>query len=167
MNPRPSAGFGLLACGVLVMGACPSPPSSDGPCTAEGDPALMLGNRDGGPELAAGDEVEVFPPPQGGVFAELDVSIDNMAISELEYLRVTIESMSGEELAYVRFFGSSLPLRCTESGQLEVDDLPVGFASSVQWVDTDGVAVQLRGALETTMGEFESSYDVVLRATDY
>lgn len=167
MNPRHSAGFGLLVCGTLVLGACPPPPPPDGPCSAAGDPVLMLSNRDGGPELTEGDEVEVFPPPQGGVFTELDVNIDNMAVSELDILRVTIESTAGEELANVGFFSSSLPLRCMESGQLEVDNLPVGLASSVQLTEADGVAVQLRGTLETTMGEFESVYDVVLRATDY
>lgn len=157
-------GLGLWT---LVLAGCPSPPPPE-PCEGEGDPVLTLANRGGGPVLADGVEVDVFPPPQGGVFTELDVVIENLAMSELDYLRVTVDAVAtGESLAFVRFFGEGVPLLCTEQDELVVDYLPVGFMESVRLDDLDGVRATVTGALETTRGEFTTSHDVVLRVTDY
>src|SRR5690606_28945999 len=83
-------GLGLWT---LVLAGCPSAPPPE-PCEGEGDPVLTLANRGGGPVLADGVEVDVFPPPQGGVFTELDVVIENLAMSELDYLRVTVDAVA-------------------------------------------------------------------------
>jgi hypothetical protein len=128
----------------------------------------MLANRGGGTALADGAEVEVFPPPQGGVFTELDVTIEGIALHELEFLRVSVEAAdSGQSLAFVRFFGDSIPLLCTEDDVLTLGNMPVAFTDPVQLQDLDGVQARLTGVLETTRGEFGTGYDVVLRAVEY
>lgn len=157
-----------LGLGGLVLGGCPDPPPAE-PCSGPGDPLLTLSNRRGAVDLAEGAEVEVFPPPQGGVFAELDVVISDMGPSELEYLRVTVDdATTGENYAFVRFFGDSIPLRCTEDEEvLELDNLPVGFVEMFQLEDLDGTKAVVTGTLDTAAGEFPVSYDVTLVRTDY
>lgn len=159
---------GSLVAVLLATTACPEPEPEPEACAGAGDPVLSLANRDGGDALMAGDEVEVFPPPQGGVFTEFDVTIEDMAASELEALRVTIErDSSGEALATVRFFGEGLPLLCTEEEVLVVDNLPVGFDASVTLDGLDGVPVVITATVETADGDFISRYDATLRRTDY
>lgn len=156
-----------LAVVALVLAGCPGPDDPE-PCAGEGEPVLTLANRGGGTVLADGVQVDVFPPPQGGVFTELDAVIENLGASELEYLRVTIDATdTGEQLAHVRFFGEYIPLQCTEDEVLVVEYLPVGFMESYLLTDLDGVTARVTGTLETTGGEFSTGYDVVLRATDY
>lgn len=155
---------------VAVASGCPTPPPEEGPCAGDGDPLIMLANRSGGSELGDGDEVEVFPPPQGGVFTELDITIDDMASEELEDMFISVVATdTGEALATVRYFGASLQgvLRCTTDDVLVLDNVPVGFDDGLELSDLDGVAAVLTGTLQTTRGDFESRYEVVLRATDY
>lgn len=155
---------------LVVLTGCPDPPGPPPePCSGPEDPALQLSNRRGPVDLAMSPEVEVFPPPQGGVFAELDVVIEDMGLSELEYLWVAVDSVpAGEQFAYVRYFGDSIPLRCTEEDEvLEVDNLPVGFVEMYELDDLDGRAARVTGTLETLSGEFSVEYDVTLVRTEY
>ncbi len=159
------ARHGLL--GLLLTG-CPEEPPL-GPCASGSEPVLRLANRDGQAELTAGSEVEVFPPPQGGVFAELDVTIDELAAEDLLNLRVTVEdASSGQALATVRYFGNSLPLYCTEDDTLTVNNLPVGFDESIRRAEElDGVPVVITGTLELADRVIPERYEVVLRASEY
>lgn len=155
----------LATLGLTLLG-CPEPPPE--PCEGSGDPTLTLTNRGGGPQLVDGAEVEVFPPPQGGVFTELDVVIEDLALAQLEYLRIEIDAIdTGESLASVRYFGEHIPLRCTEDDVLELDYMPVGFVDGVVLEELDGVAARVTGVLETTRGDFSVEHDVVLRSVEY
>lgn len=163
MSPR------ALAFASVLLAGCPAPAPS-GPCgTDDGDPVLTLGNRGGGPLLTDGADVEIFLPPQGGVFTELDVTIEGLSQSDLEYLHIVFEDRDGgEPLADVRYVGEVLPLLCTEDDDaLVVQKMPVGFTDPVVLADLDGVAATVAGTLETSRGDFSVAYDVVLQAVEY
>jgi hypothetical protein len=172
MSTRAASSRGMVGLawglGLLGLAGCPGPEPT-GPCGSDGgDPVLTLANRGGGAALADGVEVEVFPPPQGGVFTELDVTIDALDVRELEFLRIDIAATgSGEALSAVRYFGDAIPLRCTEEEVLVVDYLPVAFVDGVILSELDGVEATVTGTLETTRGDFAVEHDVVLRRTDY
>lgn len=159
-----------LALGLAALGlaGCPAPPPPQ-PCgSVDGDPVLTLTNRGGGPELADGVVVDVFPPPQGGVFTELDVIIDDLDAGELEFLRIQIDAIdTRESLASVSYFGDAIPLRCDDDERLVVDYLPVAFLDGVSLDGLDGVEATVSGTLETTRGDFSVEHDVVLHRTDY
>lgn len=162
----PSAARVLVA---VMLAGCPAEPEPSGPCGSEaGDPVLTLANRGGGPVLADGVDVEIFLPPQGGVFTELDVTLEGLAQSELEYLHVVFEDRdTGEPLADVRYLGNVIPLLCTEDDVLEVQYMPVGFTDPVVLAELDGIEATVTGTLETTRGDFSVTHDVVLRAVEY
>lgn len=160
-----------LSLGALALVGCPEPPPPL-PCEGPDDPQLVLSNRREASDLGQQGLVEVFPPPQGGVFAELDVAIRSMALEELEYLRVVVESVpAGEEYANVRYFGDSIPLICAEQGEgqewLEVANMPVGFTEMYQLDEFDGRPAKVTGIVETAAGEFPVEYDVTLVRTEY
>lgn len=158
----------VLAIASAMLTGCPEP--EPGPCGDEpGDPVLTLANRGGGSELADGADVEIFLPPQGGVFTELDVAIDGLAASDLESLHIVFEHRdTGEPLADVRYLGSVIPLLCSEADDvLGIQYMPVGFTDPVVLAELDGVQATLTGTLETTRGDFSVAYDVELRAVDY
>lgn len=154
--------------GASLLAGCPEP-EPEGPCANEpGDPVLVITNRGGGPEIVDGAEVEVFPPPQGGVFTELDVTIDGLDPEDLERLVVTLVSPdTGRVFADVTYLGDVIPLRCTEDDVLVVQYMPVGFIDPVVLEDLDGLPATLTGTLVTARGEFASAHAVVLRVTDY
>jgi len=158
----------VIAVGVLCLTGCEDPPPPEA-CAGPDDPSVALANRDEGRnELVVGGEIEVFDAPQGGVFAELDVTVSDMGLSELEYLRVTVDDPNtGEQLAFARYFGNSVPLRCSEDGLLEMSRMPLGFVQMYRVEDLDGRAVTLTGALETETDEFPTEYEVVLRGVPY
>lgn len=159
----------LLVLVPASLAGCPAPAPS-GPCgTDDGDPTITLSNRGGGPLLADGSDVEIFLPPQGGVFTELDVAIHGLAQSELEYLHIVFEDRdTGRSLADVRYLGEVLPLLCTEDDDtLVVQSMPVGFTDPVVLADLDGVAATVTGTLETSQGDFAVTYAVTLRAVEY
>jgi hypothetical protein len=165
---RRAAARALVLCLVPSLVGCPEP-APEGPCASEpGDPVLALANRGGGMAIVDGAEVEVFPPPQGGVFTELDVTIDGLDPDDLERLVVTLVSPdTGRVFADVTYLGELIPLRCTEDDVLEVQRMPVGFIDPVVLEDLDGVPATLTGTLETTRGDFAITHAVVLRVTDY
>lgn len=162
MSPR------ALAFAPVLLAGCPAEPS--GPCaTEDGTPVLTLANRGDGPRLADGVDVEIFLPPQGGVFTELDVTIDGLAQSDLDFLHIVFDDRdTGERLADVRYLGEVLPLLCTEDDDaLEVQYMPVGFTDPVVIAELDGVEATVTGTLETSRGDVSVAYDVTLRAVDY
>lgn len=162
MSPR------ALALVPVLLAGCPAGPS--GPCdTEDGNPVLTLANRGGGPRLVDGADVEIFLPPQGGVFTELDVTIDGLAQRDLDYLHIVFEDRdTGERLADVRYLGEVLPLLCTEEGDaLVVQYMPVGFTDPVVLAELDGVVATVTGTLETSRGDVSVAYDVTLRAVEY
>jgi hypothetical protein len=152
-----------------VLPGCPGPEPS-GPCGSdEGDPVLTLANRGDGAVLDDGVEVEIFLPPLGGVFTELDVTIDGLGQADLDFLHVVFERRdTGESLADVRYIGEVIPLMCTEDDDvLVVQYMPVGFTDPVVLAELDGVEATVIGTLETTHGDFSITHDVVLRAVEY
>lgn len=165
---RPRTAASLLALAAALLAGCPEPQPS-GPCGPEdGDPVLTLANRGGGPRLADGVDVEIFLPPQGGVFTELDVTIDGLDQSELDTLHVLVEARAtGAPLADIRYVGSVIPLLCTDDDVLAVQYMPVGFTDPVSIDALDGVEATVTGTLETTRGDFSVAHDVVLRAVEY
>jgi len=154
---------------LVVLAGCPPPVPPTEACSSPDDPMLTLANRGQGREaFTAGGTMEVFDAPQGGVFAELDVTVTDMGISELDYLRVEVEDVdTRESLAVVRYFGNSVPLRCGEDEVMEMQNMPLGFVEMYRVEDLDGRVARLSGVLETVGGDFEETYEVVLRAVDY
>jgi hypothetical protein len=153
------------------LGGCPAPAPSGQCGNEDGDPVLTLANRKSGPVLADGVEVEIFVPTQGGVFTELDITIDGLAASDLDHLHIVFEDRgTGEPLADVRYLGEVIPLVCSgeeDDDVLVVQSMPVGFTDPVVLADLDGVEATVTGTLETSRGDFGVTYDVVLRAVDY
>lgn len=162
-------GLALAQVGLgMLLSGCPGPEEPAGPCrSGAGDPALTLSNRGGGPALGDGIEVPVFPPPQGGVFTELDIAIEDLAADDLDYLRILVDADSGDSLAFVQFLGQSIPLQCNDDGMLALEYAPVAFMDGLELADLDGVSATLTGVLVTTRGEFEVAHSIVLRSTDY
>jgi hypothetical protein len=151
-----------------VLPGCPGPAPSGACDSEEGDPVLTLANRGDGAVLDDGVEVEIFLPPQGGVFTELDVTIDGLAQADLDFLHVVFERRdTGESLADVRYIGEVIPLMCTDDDVLVVQYMPVGFTDPVVLADLDGVAATVTGTLETTRGDFSVAHGVVLHAVEY
>ena len=168
-SSTPGAAVLALALASAALTGCPNPASS-GPCGDEaGDPVLTLANRGDGPVLSDGAEVEIFLPPQGGVFTELDVAIDGLAHERLEYLRIRFDDRAtGESLADIRYLGDAIPLLCEEDDDaLVIQYMPVGFTDPVVLADLDGVQAAVTGTLETNRGDFSVTHGVVLVAVDY
>lgn len=166
MKHKTSALF-LLGAPLLAIAACPSDPSDPEPCAAEGDPIVTPSSRDG-VALANGDLLDVFPPPQGGVFTELDLAIENVGASEVLFLHVNVAPQAGgPELATVRYFGEALPLLCGDDDLQRIENLPVAFSDAVQLADIDGMPVTLSVRVETEAGEFGETYDLTLQRTDF
>lgn len=162
----------LLALACACLAGCPDEPDDDddgGGCPAPGAPLAITLAPDQGdaPPLVDGDDVPVFPPPQGGVFTELDVELTGVDADDVEQLRIEIDDGTAQPLATQVYFGSGLPLRCVESGALTIDALPVGFDESVSLAQLDGVAVTLRATVTTADDSFDSNLAVVLRVTEF
>lgn len=152
---------------VLLSTGCSEPPAP-GECPSSDEPTLAFTNRNETSALVDGAEVEVFPPPQGGIFTELDVSIDGVSPSDLETLLITVESSGGlGTLASVTYRGSQLPWWCSEDDVLLIDDLPVGFADHLDLPGLDSEPAVLEGTVTTRSGDVTASVDVVLQWVEY
>ncbi len=157
-----------LALSALALLGCPGPDEPQGPCASEGTPALTLAARRGGPALADGGEVDVFPPPQGGVFTELDVTIEGLAIDDVDELRIDVTARdTGDVLASASFLGGFIQLMCTEDGVLALEAAPVGFSSAQDVAELDGVLATITGTVLSMRGNAVVPYDVTLRASGY
>lgn len=164
----PARALLLLSC--LSLAACPDEPSGDdGGCPLPGaTPAITLAPDQGDADvLVDGAVVPVFPPPQGGVFTELDVELTGVDADDVEQLRIEITDASGPRLATQVYFGSGLPLRCIESGALTIDALPVGFDESVELSQLDGVAITLAAIVTTADDTFRLDLSLVLEVTEF
>ncbi len=152
----------------LVFVACAEAPSP-GACSSTATPALTMANRQvTAPVLRDGDQVDVFPPPQGGVFTELDVGIRGVAASDLERLEVNIEAVGASgRLASASYLESELLMWCSDDGWLEIEDLPVAFDDAFGLPDLHGETVVLEGRAETSSGAVSTTYEVVLWWVDY
>lgn len=158
-----AARLALLA----ALTGCAEPPET-GQCPRTTQPVLTLANREDTGPLADGREVEVFPPPQGGVFTELDVALEGVPLDELEQIEITLESAGPlGMLASVSYPGSALPMWCSDDDVLMIDDLPVGLVDDAYLPDLHGEAVVIEGRAQTRSGEVSVRYDVQMRWVDY
>ncbi len=153
---------------MVAAGGCPRTNPGPQACAGGDDPLLIASNRTDASEFNAGDAMDVFFAAQGGVFSELDVTLDEVSADAVTTLRVTVEATAtGQPLANVRYFGEALPLQCNEADQLFISELPVGYDDGLNLADLDGVAVTVTGTIETARGMFPTTYDVQLRVTDF
>lgn len=170
MSQPPLRRYGLPATGLLLiagLGCPPEPGPSPEPCASEEPPYVSVATR-AGASLDDMGELDVFPPPQGGVFTELDLTIGNLGVSEVEFVRVDITSdLDGSPLAAVRYFGEAMPLACNEQLELFVDNLPVGFDASASLAELDGQAATMIVAVDADGESTVEQYRVTLRATDF
>ncbi len=126
---RPLQGA-LLAAAAAVGSACAAAPSP-GDCITRATPTVALANRQGEAELFDGDQIEIFLPPQGGVFTELDVTVAGLAASDLTAFTVTIDAADGpESLAVAYYEASAILMWCSDEQTLQIDNLPVGFSGT-------------------------------------
>ena len=152
---------------LALLTGCPSggDDGGDGPCAGGGDiTAIAQPNRLDTDPIEDGSEIPVFPPPQGGVFTELDVRIAGVASEDLELLRVRIEDDTGQQLANVQYRGDGLPLMC-EDDRLVVFNLPVGFDLDTMLQALDGVSATLLLGVDTVETTVEQTWSVTLRIT--
>ena len=150
----------------LLLTGCPGDGGDDGPCGADGDvSATAQPNRLDTSPIADGSEIPVFPPPQGGVFTELDVRIDGAPMEDLELIRVFIADDAGQQLANVQYQADGIPLMCDEDDTLVVFNLPVGFDLSVMLPELDGMPATMMLGVDTVAGTFEETWSITLRVT--
>lgn len=133
-----------VSAGVIVVlcAGCPEP-DSNADCDREGEGAFTLFTRDGSEQLQANGVLEVFPPPQGGVFTELDLRITGIREQNIQSLRIDIIASGGDPIAGIRYPGEALPWTCESDGTLLFDNVPIGFDLDVTLGQLDGTGVTL------------------------
>jgi hypothetical protein len=159
----------LLATGVVVACAtgCPADDGDPGPCDGAGDPAIELRQRGEDALIVDGSELPVFPPPQGGVWTELDVRLLGISPDEVESLRVDVVDGGGTILAAEFYLGEGLPLLCRMDGSIEIDNMPVGFGDLELLEQLDGVGATMTTTLSHPGGDSVSTVAVTLRADTF
>lgn len=151
----------------MLLTGCPGDGEDEQACAGSGElTATAQPNRLDESPLEDGSEVPVFPPPQGGVFTELDVRIGGVTQDDLEMIRVRIEDEAGEQLANVQYQGAGLPLMCDEDDTLVVLNLPVGFDLSVMLPDLEGVQANVLLGIDTAQTTLDQTWSVTLRVTN-
>lgn len=129
---------------------------------------LMSRRDDDAPLLVDGDELDVFPPPQGGTFTELDMVVVGLRDEEIETLRIDIVRQDdGSPLAAQRYQGAALPYLCQPDDTLLVQNMPVGFFESVVLNELDGVAVRMSVVAAVGNDEVRFDADLVLVVTSF
>jgi hypothetical protein len=117
-------------------------------------------------EVTEGSDLPVFPPPQGGVFTELDVYFIGVHPDAVDSIRIEVTDSAGAALAVQQY--NLLPLRCLQDDALFIDNMPVGFYESTVLDELEGVPATLRLLLLTRdEGEVEYARNVILRVTDF
>lgn len=160
---RLATGLAGLA-GLTMIPACPEP--APGPCAGEGALGIVARpNRLDTDPIGDGSAVPVFPPPQGGVFTELDVNVAGVRAEDLQTLRVRIDDKGGQTLAVQQYNGAGLPLVCAEDDTLLVIGLPVGFSFMTELPALDGLEATLHLGIDTAARTLDLEWDVVLIVT--
>jgi hypothetical protein len=155
----------VAICVASTLG-CPGP--DDGECDGDGDLAIELRPNHGDTSpIDDGSALAIFPPPQGGVFTELDVELRGLAEGELGQLQIRITRDDGASLSTVTYQGSGLPLLCQDGGALSVTGLPVGFDLTYALDDLDGDAATLTVDVITAGETLTESWPITLTVVEY
>jgi hypothetical protein len=157
-----------VAIAVIVAPALGCPAQGEGACEGDGDLAVELRPNHGDTSpIDAGSAVPIFPPPQGGVFTELDVALRGLVADDLAQLQIRITRDDGASLATVTYQGSGLPLLCEDDGSLSVTGLPVGFSLTYDLEDLDGDAATFTVDVITASQTLTESWPITLTVVEY
>lgn len=160
MLRRIAAGF------VLAASGCPE--GGDGVCAGDGELRIELSPNHGDTSaLADGSALAIFPPPQGGVFTELDVTLQGLAADDLGQLQIRIVRDDGASLSTQTYQGSGLPLLCQDDGALTVTGLPVGFDLTYALEELDGDMATFTVDVITADATSTESWAITLTVVDY
>ena len=154
-----------LASSVLAWSAAACGGDGDpGPCNGVGDPAIELRERNADVLLVDGSELPIFPPPQGGVWTEIDVRLLGIAAADVESIRVDVLDESGAPVGAELYLGEGLPLACRTDGSIEIDNMPVQLGDLSALEQLDGVAATMTTTLAHADGDVVLTLAVTLRA---
>lgn len=157
-----------LASSVSAWGAVACGAEADpGPCNGVGDPAIELRERGAVTLLVDGSELPIFPPPQGGVWTEIDVRLLGIAADDVESIRVDVLDESGATLGAEFYLGEGLPLACRMDGSIEIDNMPVQLGDLPALEELDGATATMTTTLSHAEGDLVSTIAVTLRAEDF
>lgn len=151
---------------VSLVSGCPEDPEP-GPCDGAGEPAIELRLRSEDTLIVDGSELPIFPPPQGGVWTEIDVRLLGVAVDDVESLRVDVVDGGGAILGAEFYLGAGLPLACREEGFIEIDNMPVALGDLSRLEELDGVGATLTTTLTHPGGDTVSTLAVTLRADTF
>lgn len=158
----------VLALGAIACGSLGCPDVDDGPCGGDGALAIALRPNHGDPSpLDDGAVLPIFPPPQGGVFTELDVELFGLRDGELQELRIRVDRDDGANLSTQTYLGSGLPVLCRPDGALSVQGLPVGFDLTYTLDDLDGDAATFTVDVITADETSTERWAITLRSVEY
>jgi hypothetical protein len=154
-----------VAAAVLVLFGCRP---DDSRCREGPQPGIEIANRMDEQPISDGAAVEVFPPPQGGVFTELDVTVVDISPDDLDQMRVTIDVEGAISRADQAYAGALLPWVCREPTGAFLDNMPVAFDADAELERLDGLSAHIV-ALASLGGGAEArvEYDVTLAVTQY
>jgi hypothetical protein len=138
-----------------------------GPCNGVGDAAIELRERGGDTLLVDGSELPIFPPPQGGVWTEIDVRLLGIAAADVESIRVDVLDEGGATLGAELYLGDGLPLACRMDGAIEIDNMPVQLGDLAALEELDGVTATMTTTLSHSEGEVVSTIADTLHAEDF
>lgn len=157
-----------LVCCVAASGAagCEDEPST-GACRGEGEPRIELAQRNGETPIVDGADLPIFPPPQGGVWTEIDVRLLGVTVEEIESIRVDVLDAGSAILASELYLGENLPLLCRVDGSIEIDNMPVGFGDLSLLEALDGVGATMIITLAHGGGDTVATAGVTLRADSF
>jgi hypothetical protein len=145
--------------------ACDDPPPEV--CDGAGDAAVELHQREDPGRIVDGSEVSVFPPPQGGVWTEIDVTLIGVRTDDVTSLRVDIMDEGNVLLGSEFYLGEGLPLACQMDGTIEIDNMPVGFHDDTVLEDLEGVEATMTTTLAHAGGEVVDVVAVTLRVGSF
>jgi hypothetical protein len=153
---------------MLAATGCPDDPPA-GPCSGQGDPSVIVSRRDdAAPPLTDGDDLDVFLPPQGGTFTELDVVIVGLASDDIDSLRIAIRRRDDATvLADQSYRGNPLPYQCLPDDSLLLQNVPVGFEEWVILEELEGVEIELAVLVASGQDVVRFDADLVLVVTPF
>ena len=146
--------------------ACEGEPAA-GPCNGDGEPAIELTQRNGETPIVDGADLPIFPPPQGGVWTEIDVRLLGVVVDEIDSVGVDVLDADSASLGSELYLGENLPLLCRSDGSILIDNMPVGFGDLSQLERLDGVGATMITTLAHARGDTVSTIAVTLRADTF